>query len=424
MYSFQLPARTKALGRTAGHAYVLPPIVYGIGLSSLLADVSAEMVVSVLPMYLFGVLQLSPVLVGLLDGIYQGGAALVRLIAAVLADGRFGARRIALWGYGLSALSRLLLASCAIPGLMTGLLGAMAALLSDRVGKGIRTAPRDALIAQSVPHERLGQAFGVHRRLDAAGALLGPLLAGALLWFLPMRYEVVFLVSAVVALPGIAVFWRATAACRHQMAAASASAAEHGMWALLREPWFAKTLVVVAATSLFSISDGLLYASIQRGVGLSPELFPLLSVVSAMGFLLAAAPLGRLADRVGTIKVYLAGNVCLAATYLAWAGGGVATTPIALVMVFMIGVYYAATDGVIVAAAAGALAPAARTRGLALLATVIGGAKFLSSLLFGALWTQFDVTVATLLFAAGLMLSVVVAAWFMRRLDALKKVPC
>jgi len=422
MYQFQLPARAKPLEGADGQVFVLPSIVYGIGMSSLLADVSAEMVVSVLPMYLFGVLQLSPLLVGLLDGFYQGGAALVRLVAAVLADGRFGARRVALWGYGLSALSRLLLASCAIPGLMTGLLGAMAALLSDRVGKGIRTAPRDALIAQSVPHQHLGLAFGVHRRLDAAGALLGPLLAGALLWLLPMRYEVVFLVSAVVALPGIAVFWRATAACRHQLA--TAAAPEHGMLSLLRSPWFVKALMLVAATSLFSISDGLLYASIQRAVGLSPELFPLLSVVSALGFLLAAAPLGRLADRVGTVKVYLAGNLCLAATYLAWACGGVATTPIAVAMVFMIGVYYAATDGVIVAAAAGSLAPPVRSRGLALLATVIGCAKFLSSLLFGALWTHLDVTVATLLFAAGLLLSVLVAALCMRHFNPLKTVPC
>jgi len=422
MYQFQLPARAKPLEGAAERTFAVPPIVYGIGVSSMLADVSAEMVVSVLPMYLFGVLQLSPLLVGLLDGVYQGGAALVRLLAAMLADGRFGARRVALWGYGLSALSRLLLASCAIPGLMTGLLGAMAALLADRVGKGIRTAPRDALIAQSVPRDHLGLAFGVHRRLDAAGALLGPLLAGALLWLLPMRFEVVFLVSAVVALPGMVVFWRATAACRHQLAAAPAP--EHGMWALLRSPWFVKALMLVAATSLFSISDGLLYASIQRGVGLSPEFFPLLSVVSALGFLLAASPLGRLADRVGTVKVYLAGNVCLAVTYLAWACGGVATTPIAVAMVFMIGVYYAATDGVIVAAAAGALAPAVRARGLALLATAIGGAKFLSSLLFGALWTHLDVTMATLLFAAGLLLSVLVAALRMRQFDASKRVPC
>lgn len=421
MYQFQLPARAKATERSTDQPFALPAIVYGIGVSSLLADVSAEMVVSVLPMYLFGVLQLSPLMVGFLDGIYQGGAALARIAAAMLSDGRFGARRVALSGYGLSALSRLLLASCTIPALMTGFLGAMAALVADRLGKGIRTAPRDALIAQSVPREHLGLAFGVHRRLDAAGALLGPLLAAAILWWLPMRFEVVFLAAAAVSLPGMLVFWRATAPSKHQPAVASA---RPGMWSLLRTPWFAQALLLVSATSLFAISDGLFYASIQRGVNLSPEYFPLLSVVSALGFLLAAAPLGRLADRVGALKVYLAGNVGLAATYLVWACGGITSAPIAMAMVLSIGVYYAATDGVIVAAVAAALAPELRTRGLALLATAIGGAKFLSSLLFGALWTHWSVTTATLVFAAGLMVSVTIAALRLRQPDAPEMTPC
>lgn len=411
MYQFQLPARTKAADGSAAGGFVVPSIVYGIGISSMLADISAEMVVSILPMYLFGVLQLSPLMVGFLDGIYQGGAALARIATAMLADGRLGARRVALWGYGLSAASRLLLASTAL--LATGFLGAMSAMVTDRVGKGIRTSPRDALIAQSVPREHLGLAFGVHRKLDAAGALVGPLLAAGLLWWLPMRFEVVFLAAAAVSLPGMWVFWRSTAASRHQQAEAGPSS--QGMWSLVRTPWFAQALGLVGATSLFAISDGLFYASVQRGVDLSPEYFPLLSVISALGFLLAAAPLGRLADRIGALKVYLAGNVCLAATYLLWGLGGITSTPVALAMVLAIGIYYAATDGVIVAAVAAALAPEVRTRGLALLATAIGGAKFLSSLLFGALWTHFSVTTATLVFASGLVLSVSTAVMRLRQ---------
>lgn len=417
MYQFQLPARTKSADGSKAESFVLPSIVYGIGISSMLADISAEMVVSILPMYLFGVLQLSPLMVGFLDGIYQGGAALARIATAMLADGRLGARRVALWGYGLSAASRLLLASTSL--LATGFLGAMAAMVTDRVGKGIRTSPRDALIAQSVPREHLGLAFGVHRKLDAAGALFGPLFAAGLLWWLPMRYEVVFLAAAVVALPGMWVFWRSTAttAAANRQQQAEAGPSRQGMWALVRMPWFAQALGLVGATSLFAISDGLFYASVQRGVDLSPEYFPLLSVISALGFLLAAAPLGRLADRIGALKVYLAGNVGLAATYLLWGLGGITSAPVALAMVLSIGIYYAATDGVIVAAVAAALAPEVRTRGLALLATAIGGAKFLSSLLFGALWTHFSVTTATLVFAAGLVLSVGAAVMRLRQSD-------
>ncbi len=408
MYQFQLPA-PDARGSTGGLA--IPPIVYGIGLSSMLADISSEMVVSVLPIYLFGVLQLSPLLVGFLDGIYQGGAALVRLVAAMLSDGRVGARRVAMWGYGLSALSRLLLASS----VFVGLLGAMAAMLLDRVGKGIRTAPRDTLIAQSVPVEGLGRAFGLHRRLDAAGALLGPLMAAALLLLMPMQYELLFLVAAAIAIPGILVFRRATES------SAVAAHTEVGLgtgslWSPMRDAWFTKAMAFVFATSLFSISDGLLYASIQRSVGLPQEHFPLLSVVSATGFLVAALPLGRLADAVGAIKVYLAGNAGLALTYLVWASGGVHSIPAAVAMVLTIGISCAATDGIIVAAAAAALDPAVRARGLALLATSIGAGRFLSSVLFGALWTQFGVTAATMTFAAGLSVAVLVAVgWQMKR---------
>ena len=159
MYSFEVRARADdGRVRRAG----VPAVVYWIGLSSLLADISAESVASALPVFLYSVLQLSPLEVGFMDGLYQGGAALVRVAAAWVADRRSNNRGVAFLGYALSALSRIgfLLSGSA------GLLLAMASLCIDRVGKGIRTAPRDAMISLTAPEKDMGLAFGVHRAMD------------------------------------------------------------------------------------------------------------------------------------------------------------------------------------------------------------------------------------------------------------------
>jgi sugar phosphate permease len=200
MYSFQIGSRAPAHGRSERAA--VPRIVYWVGLSSLLADISAESVASALPVFLFTVLQLSPLAVGFLDGLYQGGAALVSVVAAYFADRRRNNRGIALLGYALSAVSRLgLIASGSL-----GLLVAMVSLCIDRVGKGIRTAPRDAIIAGHTPPAAMGAAFGVHRALDAVGAFVGPLVGAALLWLMPGRFEGLFWASFVFGVVGVLVF--------------------------------------------------------------------------------------------------------------------------------------------------------------------------------------------------------------------------
>src|SRR5688572_8844503 len=173
--------------------------VWALGFTSLLTDISSEMVASVLPIYLVLHLGISPMAFGMLDGIYQGAAALVSVAGGVVADRWRRHKEVAAVGYGLSAACRLLIL---VAGNAAGMIATIITL--DRIGKGIRTAPRDSLISQSSPASDLATAFGVHRAMDAVGAMLGPVLAFALLAAMPRRFDVLFIASFGVAILGVA----------------------------------------------------------------------------------------------------------------------------------------------------------------------------------------------------------------------------
>src|SRR5687767_4986475 len=174
--------------------------VFFLGLTSLLTDISSEMVTATLPLYLLLTLRLSPLQFGLIDGLNQGASVLVRVASGLIADRWRRAKEVATAGYAFSAL-------CRIGLLLVGRnwLGLSGVVLLDRIGKGIRTSPRDAMIAASVSSEKLGMAFGVHRAMDTAGAMLGPLIAAGLLVLAPGAYDAVFIVSSCFAIVGVAV---------------------------------------------------------------------------------------------------------------------------------------------------------------------------------------------------------------------------
>jgi nitrate/nitrite transporter NarK len=174
------------------------PVVVTLGIVSLLTDISSESVSAILPLYLTVVVGLTPVAYGLIDGLYQGVSALVRLGGGWLADASDRPKWVAFLGYGLSALARVFLLFA------SGAAGIAAVVTADRIGKGIRTAPRDAMISTSTPSEHLGRAFGMHRMLDTIGAALGPLIAFGLLQLVPDGYSVVLVVSLAFALAGVA----------------------------------------------------------------------------------------------------------------------------------------------------------------------------------------------------------------------------
>src|SRR5499426_2951371 len=175
------------------------PVVWALGLTSLLTDISSEIVNSVLPVYLVLHLHLSPLQYGTIDGVYNGLAVvLVSLAAGLMADRSKRHKEVALTGYGFSAVCKLLLLAA---GGVWGWLIIITGL--DRIGKGIRTAPRDAMISLNTPPHLMASAFAVHRALDAGGAFLGPIFAFVLLARLPGAFDVLWVTSFFFALLGV-----------------------------------------------------------------------------------------------------------------------------------------------------------------------------------------------------------------------------
>ncbi|MGW4779249.1 MFS transporter [Streptomyces filamentosus] len=390
----------------------VPSVVWALGAVSLLTDVSAEMVTAVLPLYLVAGLGLSPLGVGLVDGLQHGVTALVRVLAGHAGD-RWGRHKtVAGAGYALSALCKPLLLAA------QGLASVGAVIALDRIGKGVRTAPRDALIALASAPEVRGRAFGAHRALDTAGALLGPLLAFAVLLAVPDgaagpgAYDAVFTVSACVAALGLAVLLLLVPGRPVPGAGAEAGAASRPRLAeaagLLRDRRLRRLVGRALWLGGCTVGDAFVYLILQRRTGLSDGAFALLPPVTAAVFLLLAAPLGRCADRFGRWRVFLGGHVVLLGAYGLLLGG--AGSPVLLVVVPVLhGTFYAATDGVLMAAASALLPAGLGGTGLALVQSAQALARFGASVVFGALWQARGDRFALAAAAVALALAVVAA---------------
>ncbi|MEU3454311.1 MFS transporter [Micromonospora sp. NPDC006766] len=376
-----------------------------LGVVSLLTDVSSEMVASVLPLYLTAQLGLGYLAYGFIDGLYQGVSALVRIGGGYAGDRGGRPKWVAAIGYAVSALSRLAL----LPA--HGIAAITAVITADRLGKGLRTAPRDALIADSSEPATLGRSFGVHRALDTLGAAIGPLVAFGLLAAVPGGYDSVFVVSSAFAICGVALLVlfvpdlrRATGAARIGLRRAIGQ---------LTGPRLRRPLVAAALLGVLTVGDGFLYLSLQRRDNLAAEMFPLLYVGTNLAYLCLAVPLGRLADRIGRAPVLLGGHVVLAAAYL-MAAGPVTGTLATLVVLALLGAFYAATDGVLPALISVLIASETRGTGIAAAQTVVALARFVSSLAFGSLWIVVGRGQALLVVAGLLTAAVPVAAWLLR----------
>lgn len=386
-----------------------------LGTVSLITDISSEMVTAVLPLYLVAELGLSPWGFGVLDGVYNGVSALVRLVGGRLSDrgGGGGHKTVAAVGYGLSALCKpLLLMVHSLP-----LIGAVLAV--DRTGKGLRTAPRDAMISLAAEPAARGRAFGVHRAMDTAGALCGPLVAFVLLRVAAEGYDAVFTVSFCVAVLGVVVLLLFVPRGLPDAAQAAAERAPAGprtpVRALLGRPEVRRLTGCAVLLGLTTVSDSFLYLTLQRRLDLPTGWFPLLPLGTAAAFLLLAVPLGAVADRIGRRRLFLAGHLALLGAYgllLVPSAGGAALVCAVLVLH---GSFYAATDGVLAAATADAVPEDARGSGLAVVQTGQTAARFVCSLAFGAAWTAWGDRTAVLTAVIGLALAAAVSACLLRR---------
>jgi MFS family permease len=376
-----------------------------LGTTSLLTDISSEMVSTILPIYIVFALGASPLQFGIVDGIYQGATAFVRLFAGVASDRKGRHKPIASIGYAISAVCKL---GLIVAG--SSLAAISAVVYADRVGKGIRTAPRDALISLSAHPKALGAAFGVHRAMDTAGAMIGPLLAFGLLAFAPRRYDTVFVVSFCFAVVGVAVISLLVRDLRVPPAnPPSRRAAMASALALLRVPAFRRLTLAAGALGLATLSDGFLYLGLQDRMGFAPRYLPLLFVGTALVFMVLAVPMGRLADRVGRGKVFVGGYLLLLGVYSSLLVPSI--SPAALVFYLAaFGVFYAATDGVVMALTSALLPEELRASGMGLLTAVVAAARLFGALAFGALWTLGGVDTAVIAFAALLAGAILLAA--------------
>ncbi|MEV3910005.1 MFS transporter [Streptomyces canus] len=420
-------------GRRRGPRPGVAPVVLVLGTVSLITDISSEMVTAVLPLYLVTTLGFSPLAFGTLDGVYNGVGALVQLTGGHLADRIRNHKLLAGLGYGLSALCKPLL-------LLVSSIGALGTVLAlDRTGKGLRTAPRDAMISLSTPSGKQGRAFGVHRAMDTTGAMLGPLAAFLILSAAADGYDAVFGVSACVAVLGVVVLVlfvpgrrRAARADRASEAEGrqpgvvrEAGAADTGVpeagaadgkppvrireaFALLRLPRLRALAGCAALLGLTTVSDAFVYLLLQRRAGIGEQWFTLLPLGTALVFLLLAVPLGALADRVGRHTVFLSGHGALLTGYalLLWAP---ATPALPFLVLALHGVFYAATDGVLPAALADIVPEELRASGLAIVGTSQALARFCCSLAFGAAWTVWGDGPALAASAVGLLCCAAVA---------------
>ena len=348
-------ARLKSL---AGARPAVSRTVILLGITSLLTDISSEMVSTVLPLYLVLILHLPPLQFGFIDGIYQGGSVLVRLASGLIADRRRDSKTVAVVGYALSALTR--------PALLVaqGATAFGSLVLVDRIGKGIRTAPRDAMIAASATPSGLATAFGVHRALDTAGAMLGPLLAVLLLGLTPGSFDAVFVVSFCFAILGVAVIGLLV---REPTRVAQAEDSEpkvslRDAMALLNDAQFRRVTAVGALLALLTISDAFVYLALQRQIGLSVGIYPLLFVATALVFMITAVPVGRLADVLGRQRVFVGGYVVLGLSYVTLIASPAAPL-LAVLVVTLLGLYYAMTDGVLQAIASSIVGPTNSSNG-------------------------------------------------------------
>jgi MFS family permease len=386
----------------------IAPVVVTLGLVSLVTDISSESVAAILPLYLTGVLGLSTISYGFVDALYQGVSALVRIGGGWAADRGGHPKWVAFLGYGLSAVARFFLLFSA------GVAAISTVIAADRIGKGLRTAPRDAMISAATPPEQLGAAFGVHRTLDTIGAAIGPLLAFAILWWIPGGYLVVMVVSLGFAVLGVAMLGLLVP----DRPASAAPRVERTpvRWREVAQPDLVRLLAVAGALGLLTVGDGFIYLVLLDQGDFAAHWFPLLYVGTNIAYLSLAIPIGRLADRVGKARVLVCGHLALLGAY---AAAALSWDPTAstLLALLMLGTFYAATDGVI-AALAGRLVPdTARASGIASAQTVVAVARMVSSAVFGLLWFLLDPQVALAVVGTALLAALPMALAVARRLD-------
>ncbi len=363
--------------------------VFILGITSFLTDLSTEMIYPLVPLFLTSVLGAPFFVVGLIEGIAESTASTLKIFSGWLSDRMRRRLPLTVLGYGISALAKPLLAAATVwPAVL-------ALRFGDRLGKGIRNPPRDALIADSSPPSSRGRVFGFHRTMDTAGAALGALTALAALGLMGERYRLIFLISAIPAALGVGSLFLVREHVhphkRTRPPRLSLSQLDHR---------FKMFLLASAIFSLGNSSDAFLILR-AKNLGLSAFAAVFAYVIYNVVYGAVSMPAGSLSDRIGRRRIIAAGFVVFSLVYLGFAIAGGAALVWPLFAIY--GLYMAMTEGVGKAFAAD-MAPA-RIRGTAMgtYQTVIGLLSFFASLIAGILWDAIG-PYAPFIFGAGLSL--------------------
>ncbi len=371
----------------------LPRSVILLGLVSLLNDVASDMIAPLLPIFLTATLGAGPAIVGLIEGVAETTSSLVKFWSGRLGDRGVGCKRLAVMGYSLSNGVRPLLAFA--PGWATVLL----LRFSDRIGKGVRTAPRDALISEAVDSSQRGRAFGVHRAFDHSGAMLGPLLASLLLVLgLPLRD--VFLASVI---PGaVAVAVLVLGVKETQPLRLTAAPPLH--WRTLH-PQLRGLIVAAAALALASVPDAFLVLYLQQS-GVSLFWIPLLWALAHGLRALAVLPASRWSDRGGRLPVLLTGWLARAALLAAMPWFATRFEVVALYLLYSTAT--ALTEGAERALIGDVADPASKGTAFGLYHMTVGLLALPGALWFGVVWQTINMHSA---FGLAAVLTALAAAW-------------
>lgn len=354
----------------------IPAAVWALGLVSMLMDISSEMIHSLLPMFMVGALGMSAFAVGLIEGLAEATALIVKVFSGTLSDYLGRRKGLALLGYGLGAVTKPLFA------LASGVGSIVTARLIDRVGKGIRGAPRDALVADVTPPEIRGAAFGLRQSLDTVSAFVGPLLAVGLMLLWANDFRAVFWVAVVPGVLSVAVLaWGVREPASQGGVRRTNPIRRENIRRLGAAYW--GVVAVGAVFTLARFSEAFLVLRAQN-IGIPMALVPLVMVAMNLVYAAAAYPFGKLSDRVSHTRLLAWGLVVLILSDVLLATAQHWTLVIAGVAVW--GIHMGMTQGLLSAMVADATPADLRGTAYGVFHLASGLAMLVASAVAGLLW--------------------------------------
>jgi MFS family permease len=373
----------------------IPGSVWALGLVSLFMDLSSEMIHALLPLYLVSVLGASTLTVGFIEGIAEATASITKIFSGALSDYLGKRKLLAALGYGIAAVTKPVFPLASSITLLT------AARFVDRIGKGIRGAPRDALVADLTPADLRGTAFGLRQSLDTVGAVLGPLAAIVFMAVFADNFTTVFWIAVVPAFISLAIIVFGVREPERPLNARS-----------IRSPFSRSELarlditywMVVGVSAIFTMarfSEAFLLLRAQS-VGLHLTFVPVVMVVMNVVYSLSAWPVGALSDGIGRYRLIVAGFAMLILADIALALGNNVST--VMIGVALWGLHMGLTQGLLAALVADTAPPELRGTAFGIFNLVSGVALLAASIVAGALW---DLVGPTGTFVAGALITAI-----------------